>query len=47
MVLADPILSKIYKDKEIVVLQKKYSFFVAGVIGGKFDWLGKNIEDTH
>ena len=47
MVLADPILSKIYKGKDIVVLQKKYSFFVAGIIGGKFDWLGKNIEETH
>jgi hypothetical protein len=47
MVLADPILSKIYQNKEIVVLKKKYSFFVAGIVGGKFDWLGKNIEDTH
>lgn len=47
MVLADPILSKIYKDKEKVVLQKKYSLFVAGIVGGKFDWLGTNIEEAH
>lgn len=46
-IVKDEVLSPFYKDKNIQVLQKRYAYYIAGQIGGKFDWLGQDVIDCH
>lgn len=36
----DAALFKFYQDKNLDVLQKRYAYYIAGCIGGRFDWMG-------
>jgi hypothetical protein len=36
-----------YKDQNIDILSKKYAYYMAGMVGGRFDWLGKDIVTCH
>ena len=39
-IMQDEGLAKFYKDKNINEIKKKYSYYIAGQIGGQYDWLG-------
>lgn len=43
----DEELFKFYKDKDLGVVQKRYAYYIAGQIGGRFDWMGQDLEVCH
>ena len=43
----DAALFRFYQDKSFDVLQKRYAYYIAGCIGGRFDWLGQDVESCH
>ena len=40
-------LSNFYKDKNSDVVSKRYAYYIAGQIGGRFDWMGQDLEICH
>jgi hypothetical protein len=41
------VLSNFYKDKNSDVISKRYAYYIAGQIGGRFDWMGQDLEICH
>jgi len=44
-------VAKFYTEKfpgeKISIISKKYTYYIAGQIGGRFDWLGQDVNECH
>mmetsp|Transcript_12194 Transcript_12194/g.18848 ORF Transcript_12194/g.18848 Transcript_12194/m.18848 type:complete len:118 (-) Transcript_12194:521-874(-) len=44
-------IAKFYSDKypegKIDIIKKRYAYYIAGQIGGRYDWLGEDINELH
>jgi hypothetical protein len=47
LIMSDDVLSNFYKDKNSDVVSKRYAYYIAGQIGGRFDYMGQDLEVCH
>lgn len=43
----DETLFKFYKEKDLGVITRRYAYYIAGQIGGRYDWLGQDLDICH